>query len=146
MGAVRRMAETTFRSPALNSAVACANRATLCILPFGHADPHKSLDGEWPIVPSPAGRGSKAAPVDRAERACAWGCWTGEWRSSRGLGGCAGSAERRRRRGRQQLESIPVGRAASDEEVAALIAFLCFPAAADMTGQSINIDGGMVMW
>jgi NAD(P)-dependent dehydrogenase (short-subunit alcohol dehydrogenase family) len=46
----------------------------------------------------------------------------------------------------QQLESIPMGRAASDEEVAGLIAFLCGPAAAYMTGQSINIDGGMVMW
>jgi 3-oxoacyl-[acyl-carrier protein] reductase len=46
----------------------------------------------------------------------------------------------------QQLESIPMGRAASDEEVARLIAFLCTPAAAYMTGQSINIDGGMVMW
>jgi 3-oxoacyl-[acyl-carrier protein] reductase len=46
----------------------------------------------------------------------------------------------------RQLESIPMGRAASDREVAGLIAFLCSPAAAYMTGQSINIDGGMVMW
>jgi 3-oxoacyl-[acyl-carrier protein] reductase len=46
----------------------------------------------------------------------------------------------------QQLESIPMGRAASDEEVAGLIGFLCSPAAAYMTGQSINIDGGIVMW
>jgi NAD(P)-dependent dehydrogenase (short-subunit alcohol dehydrogenase family) len=46
----------------------------------------------------------------------------------------------------RQLEAIPMGRAASDEEVAALIGFLCSPAAAYMTGQSINIDGGMVMW
>jgi NAD(P)-dependent dehydrogenase (short-subunit alcohol dehydrogenase family) len=46
----------------------------------------------------------------------------------------------------QQLESIPMGRAASDEEVAGLIGFLCSPAAAYMTGQSINIDGGVVMW
>jgi NAD(P)-dependent dehydrogenase (short-subunit alcohol dehydrogenase family) len=44
------------------------------------------------------------------------------------------------------LEVIPMGRAASDGEVAGLIAFLCSPAAAYMTGQSINIDGGMVMW
>ena len=46
----------------------------------------------------------------------------------------------------RQLERIPMGRAASDEEVAGLIGFLCSPAAAFMTGQSINIDGGMVMW
>jgi NAD(P)-dependent dehydrogenase (short-subunit alcohol dehydrogenase family) len=46
----------------------------------------------------------------------------------------------------QQLEVVPMGRAASDEEVAGLIGFLCSPAAAYMTGQSINIDGGVVMW
>ena len=45
-----------------------------------------------------------------------------------------------------QLDRVPMGRAASDEEVAGLIAFLCSPAAAYMTGQSVNIDGGMVMW
>jgi 3-oxoacyl-[acyl-carrier protein] reductase len=46
----------------------------------------------------------------------------------------------------RQLETIPMGRAATDEEVAGLIGFLCSPAADYMTGQSINIDGGMVMW
>jgi len=46
----------------------------------------------------------------------------------------------------RQLERIPMGRAATDEEVAGLIGFLCSPAAAFMTGQSVNIDGGVVMW
>jgi len=46
----------------------------------------------------------------------------------------------------KQLERIPMGRAATDEEVAGLIGFLCSPAAAFITGQSINIDGGVVMW
>jgi 3-oxoacyl-[acyl-carrier protein] reductase/meso-butanediol dehydrogenase/(S,S)-butanediol dehydrogenase/diacetyl reductase len=46
----------------------------------------------------------------------------------------------------RHLERIPMGRAGTDEEVAGLIAFLCSPAAAFMTGQSINIDGGVVMW
>src|SRR5215510_1556229 len=44
------------------------------------------------------------------------------------------------------VERIPMGRAATDEEVAGLIAFLCSPSATYMTGQSINIDGGLVMW
>ena len=46
----------------------------------------------------------------------------------------------------KHVERIPMGHAASDEDVAGLIAFLCSPAAAFMTGQSINIDGGVVMW
>ena len=44
------------------------------------------------------------------------------------------------------LQSIPMKRAASDEEVAGLIAYLCSPIAEYVTGQSINIDGGEVMW
>ena len=46
----------------------------------------------------------------------------------------------------KHIERIPMGHAASDADVAGLIAFLCSPAAAFMTGQSINIDGGVVMW
>ena len=45
----------------------------------------------------------------------------------------------------QTVESIPMGRPAVDEEVAGLITFLCSAAAAYMTGQSININGGLVM-
>jgi NAD(P)-dependent dehydrogenase (short-subunit alcohol dehydrogenase family) len=46
----------------------------------------------------------------------------------------------------KHLDRIPVGRAATDEEVAGLVAFLCSPAGAFITGQSINICGGVVMW
>ena len=53
--------------------------------------------------------------------------------------------------GREELwqsivDTIPMKRAASDEEVAGLIAYLCSPSAEYITGQSINIDGGIVMW
>ena len=53
--------------------------------------------------------------------------------------------------GREELwnhtvEAIPMQRAATDEEVAGLMAYLCSPIAEYITGQSINIDGGMVMW
>jgi NAD(P)-dependent dehydrogenase (short-subunit alcohol dehydrogenase family) len=44
------------------------------------------------------------------------------------------------------IQTIPMQRAASDEEVAGLIAYLCSPIAEYITGQSINIDGGVVMW
>ena len=42
-------------------------------------------------------------------------------------------------------ESHPIGRTGTREEVAAFIAFLCTEAASWIHGQSINIDGGMVM-
>jgi 3-oxoacyl-[acyl-carrier protein] reductase len=53
--------------------------------------------------------------------------------------------------GREELwqsivDAIPMKRAASDEEVAGLIAYLCSPSTEYITGQSINIDGGVVMW
>ncbi|MSQ33631.1 MAG: SDR family oxidoreductase [Dehalococcoidia bacterium] len=46
----------------------------------------------------------------------------------------------------QLLERVPLHRAASDDEVGALIAWLCTPTASYITGQSLNFDGGMVMW
>ncbi|MCS6924812.1 MAG: SDR family oxidoreductase [Candidatus Binatia bacterium] len=43
-------------------------------------------------------------------------------------------------------QTVPLKRAASDEEVGKFIAYLCTPDVAYMTGQSINFDGGVVMW
>ncbi|KAM3288418.1 tropinone reductase 1 [Capsicum chacoense] len=47
---------------------------------------------------------------------------------------------------KEEIEGLvvktPMGRAGKPEEVAALIAFLCFPAAAYITGQIICADGG----
>jgi Tropinone reductase 1 len=43
---------------------------------------------------------------------------------------------------RSVLERTPSGRIGEVEEVAALVAFLCLPAANYITGQVICIDGG----
>jgi NAD(P)-dependent dehydrogenase (short-subunit alcohol dehydrogenase family) len=40
---------------------------------------------------------------------------------------------------------IPNGQANTPEEVAALVVFLASPAARNITGQAINIDGGLLM-
>ena len=41
---------------------------------------------------------------------------------------------------------IPLNRPGSDEEIGKFLAYLCTPDASYITGQSLNIDGGMVMW
>ncbi len=41
---------------------------------------------------------------------------------------------------------IPLKRAGSDEEIGKFIAYICTPDASYITGQSLNIDGGVVMW
>jgi 3-oxoacyl-[acyl-carrier protein] reductase len=44
----------------------------------------------------------------------------------------------------KRIADIPLGRVASDSEVASLIAFLCRDDASFITGQAININGGAV--
>lgn len=47
--------------------------------------------------------------------------------------------------GKQKLAQIPIGRIARPEEVAAGIVFLASDAASYITGQTLNINGGMLM-
>jgi meso-butanediol dehydrogenase/(S,S)-butanediol dehydrogenase/diacetyl reductase len=60
-----------------------------------------------------------------------------EWGALDGLG--QGEAWKRRIRG------IPLGRPERPEDVAAVVAFLAGPDSDYMTGQAINVDGGIVM-
>ncbi len=46
---------------------------------------------------------------------------------------------------RRWQAEIPLGRLGTADEVAGLVLFLCSPAAAYLTGQAINVDGGKVM-
>ena len=46
---------------------------------------------------------------------------------------------------RQRVASVPMGRAQQPDDVAGLALYLTSPAADYMTGQSINLDGGLVM-
>jgi len=43
------------------------------------------------------------------------------------------------------LQSIPMGRMGSSEEIAGVVSFLCSPSASYITGQVLSVDGGMAM-
>jgi len=43
-----------------------------------------------------------------------------------------------------RIAEIPLKRAAADEEIGEMIGFLCSPRAAYITGQSINVNGGVI--
>ena len=45
----------------------------------------------------------------------------------------------------QRAANIPIGRANTPEDIAAMAAFLAGPGARNITGQTINVDGGLVM-
>ena len=45
----------------------------------------------------------------------------------------------------QMLSQIPLGRAASPEEIANVVLFLASEQSAYMTGQVLSVDGGMSM-
>ena len=45
----------------------------------------------------------------------------------------------------QRAAHIPIGRANEPEDIAAMAAFLAGPGARNITGQTINVDGGLVM-
>jgi NAD(P)-dependent dehydrogenase (short-subunit alcohol dehydrogenase family) len=45
-----------------------------------------------------------------------------------------------------RLKTVPMGRSAEPAEMAAVVAWLLSEEAAYITGQVLNVDGGMVMW
>jgi NAD(P)-dependent dehydrogenase (short-subunit alcohol dehydrogenase family) len=46
---------------------------------------------------------------------------------------------------RRRQDAVPLGRMETPQDVANVIAFLCSPRAAYMTGQALSVDGGLVM-
>lgn len=46
---------------------------------------------------------------------------------------------------KEWVENIPMGRAGQGDDVAGLVSFLAGPDAAYITGQTINVDGGLIM-
>ncbi len=59
---------------------------------------------------------------------------------------CAGEFGREEGGGRRKIESsIPLGRVATTEEIAGPIVFLCSSLASQVTGETLNVNGGSVM-
>ena len=45
--------------------------------------------------------------------------------------------------GKKKVENIPIGRVGTVEEIANTVSFLCSEEASYITGQTINVNGGM---
>jgi NAD(P)-dependent dehydrogenase (short-subunit alcohol dehydrogenase family) len=45
---------------------------------------------------------------------------------------------------RKRAEPIPLRRANDPEDIAAMVVFLASPGARNITGQSYNVDGGLI--
>jgi len=45
---------------------------------------------------------------------------------------------------RRRTQAIPIGRANDPEDIAAMAVFLASPGARNITGQSFNVDGGLI--
>jgi len=47
-------------------------------------------------------------------------------------------------RGKHKIKNIPIGRIADPDEIAIVVSFLCSDDASYITGQTINVNGGML--